>query len=99
MTAKLRGKAIILDNHNFQHKCQERKGSGLDVVRLEVVFKKLGFEVEVWKNLTAAVSLAFFFSPGYWILVVHSHIIRQHQIIFILFEVGACVVHFECELS
>ena len=61
MTAKLRGKAIVLNNHNFQHKCQERKGSALDVVRLEVVFNELGFEVEVWTDLTAAVSFAFFF--------------------------------------
>ncbi len=50
------GQALILNNEKFlpHSKLGERKGSQMDVIRLETTFKSFGFEVDIKENKTAS---------------------------------------------
>ncbi|NXP08934.1 CASP8 protein, partial [Thinocorus orbignyianus] len=62
MTSRPRGVCVILNNHSFEkarnavpkHKfLKDRNGTDVDAAALETVFRKLHFEVEKHRNLTA----------------------------------------------
>lgn len=54
MTRRPRGKCIILNNSNFRGLMTERRGSELDVRRLDMLFSKLGFDCIVRSDKTKA---------------------------------------------
>ncbi|CAC5399796.1 CASP8 [Mytilus coruscus] len=51
MTSNPRGICVIINNKKFK-KMKAREGTDVDQVRLEATFKKLGFTVRVYKDLT-----------------------------------------------
>ncbi|XP_052079238.1 caspase-8-like [Mytilus californianus] len=51
MTSNPRGICVIINNKKFK-KMKAREGTDVDQVRLEATFKKLGFTVRVFKDLT-----------------------------------------------
>ena len=54
MKSSPRGKAIIVNNKKFD-KQDARPSSQMDVDRLNAAFRQLGFQVEIWSDLPAAV--------------------------------------------
>lgn len=54
MTARPRGKCLIVNNINFENDIfPTRKGSDEDANRFDLIFKQLGFETVMTRNLTA----------------------------------------------
>lgn len=54
MTARPRGKCLIVNNINFENEIfPTRKGSDEDANRFDLIFKQLGFETIMTRNLTA----------------------------------------------
>lgn len=54
MTARPRGKCLIVNNVNFENEIfPTRKGSDEDANRFDFIFKQLGFETVMTRNLTA----------------------------------------------
>ena len=57
MSSQPRGHCIIMNIMNYDNEPREkRKGSEVDVERLQRLFGQLGFEVEHWDDLTKEVS-------------------------------------------
>ena len=59
MSSRPRGRCIILNILNYERELQmQRNGSEVDVERLQRLFTQLGFEVDLWLDLTKSVSLS-----------------------------------------
>lgn len=56
MTANPRGKCIIINNTLFT-KMSDRGGSTFDAVNLSELFRKLHFDIDMWTDVTAKVSI------------------------------------------
>lgn len=57
MSSPIRGRALVINNENFQGTCGKREGSGVDVTNLEGLLTSLSFELTVATDLTAEVDI------------------------------------------